>query len=395
MKKAVIAALLVMTSFGLSGCWDRREINDVAFVIGSAIDKEKNMYRSTLQIALPGNLGGSGSEGGGGGNGGSKPYYLESKLGVTLRNSNMEVQAGNSRNLSFSHRRTLLIGEELAKEGIGPMLDQFARIPENRLSSLVAVTAGPAYKILDADAPMEQFPSEMIRELMNEYTKRPVSIKYLSNDLLSEGVDVSLPYITLEEVVPEDLEKDKKNIQITGLALFKGDRFVGTLLGQESRMMNMALDQAPSPDLVVPGPGEKGYVTVRLTENTVRFKPVIRGSDITMNIDILAKGAVLENNTDYTLGGEADMRWLEQRASKEIIDQIHSGMRKLQNQYHSDILGFGRTIQQKKPHVWARIKDDWEKKYPEVKVVVNTKIHIENIGAVNKPFGRKDKVIKK
>lgn len=146
-KKWAVAGLLLLSPLALAGCWDRKEINDVAFVIGSSVDKENGMYRSALQIALPGNLGGAGSKGGGGGTSGGKSYYLESKTGITLRSANMEIQAGNSRNLSFSHRRVLLIGEDFARDGIAPMLDQFARIPQNRLSSLVAVTSGSAYKI--------------------------------------------------------------------------------------------------------------------------------------------------------------------------------------------------------------------------------------------------------
>ncbi|MEC0369542.1 Ger(x)C family spore germination protein [Paenibacillus chibensis] len=395
MKKILIASLLLCSSAGLSGCWDRTEINDVAFVIGSCVDKEKNLYRSTLQIALPGNLGGSGSEGGGGGTAGNKSYYLESKTGVTLRNSNMEVQAGNSRKLSFAHRRTLLLGEEFARENVAPMLDQFARIPQNRLSSLVAVTEGPAYKIMDASAPMEQFPSEMIRELMNQFTKRPVNLKLFANDLLSEGIDVSLPYISLQEAVPEGLKDDKKNIQITGLALFKGDRMVGVLKGQEVRMINLAMNQATSPDMLVSGPDGKGYVTIKFTENVAALKPIIRGDQITMRISILAKGAVIENNTDYSLGAKKNMSLLEQNASKEMIKQIHSGLRLLQEKYHSDTLGFGRAIQQKNPRAWERFKGRWDEIYPTVKVVIDTNLHIENIGAVvDKPFGRRDKEIK-
>lgn len=394
MKKILIASLLLCSSAGLSGCWDRTEINDVAFVIGSCVDKEKGLYRSTLQIALPGNLGGSGSEGGGGGTEGNKSYYLESKTGVTLRNSNMEVQAGNSRNLSFAHRRTLLLGEEFARESVAPMLDQFARIPQNRLSSLVAVTEGPAYKIMDASAPMEQFPSEMIRELMNQFTKRPVNLKLFANDLLSEGIDVSLPYISLQEAVPEGLKETKKNIQITGLALFKGDRMVGVLKGQEVRMINLAMNQATSPDILVSGPNGKGYVTIKFTENVVALKPIIRGDQITMRISILAKGAVIENNTEYSLGAKKNMALLEQNASKEMIQQIHSGLRLLQEKYHSDTLGFGRAIQQKNPRAWERLKDRWDEVYPTVKVVIDTNLHIENIGAVDKPFGRRDKEIK-
>lgn len=38
-KYRAVIALLLCTTF-ISGCWDRKEINDVAFVIGIAVDKE-------------------------------------------------------------------------------------------------------------------------------------------------------------------------------------------------------------------------------------------------------------------------------------------------------------------------------------------------------------------
>ena len=62
----------------LSGCWDRREINDVAFVLASSIDKENDLYRVSILIPLPGNMGGGG--GGGGGTGGVEPYTIETEV---------------------------------------------------------------------------------------------------------------------------------------------------------------------------------------------------------------------------------------------------------------------------------------------------------------------------
>ena len=64
MKYKAILVLILCAAL-LTGCWDREEINDVAFVIGIAVDKEGDEYRSSLQIALPGQAGASGSEGGG------------------------------------------------------------------------------------------------------------------------------------------------------------------------------------------------------------------------------------------------------------------------------------------------------------------------------------------
>ena len=73
MQKYRTVVLLFLCTLLLSGCWDREEINDIAFVIGIAVDKEKQDYRTSLQIALPGQSGASGSEGGGEGQAGTNP----------------------------------------------------------------------------------------------------------------------------------------------------------------------------------------------------------------------------------------------------------------------------------------------------------------------------------
>lgn len=65
-RKAAVLCCLLLCSILLGGCWDRREVNDVAFVMGTGLDKEGDQYRVTMQIALPGQLGSSGSTGGGG-----------------------------------------------------------------------------------------------------------------------------------------------------------------------------------------------------------------------------------------------------------------------------------------------------------------------------------------
>ncbi|GJM83562.1 hypothetical protein HMSSN139_60580 [Paenibacillus sp. HMSSN-139] len=49
---------VLLPSLGLTGCWDRIEVNDVAFVLATSTDMEQGQVRSTAQIALPSSLGG-------------------------------------------------------------------------------------------------------------------------------------------------------------------------------------------------------------------------------------------------------------------------------------------------------------------------------------------------
>lgn len=219
-KFRTVMMLLLCTIF-IAGCWDRKEINDVAFVIGIAVDKEQDNYRSSLQIALPGQSGSTGSSGGGGGTSGDKSWFMLSNTAKTLRGTTLEGQKSLSRKIYYAHRRTMLIGEDLARDGVAPMLDLFTRYPLNRFSALPVVTKGAAYEVMDTDAPIEKFPSEMVRELCFLNMRNPRSLKTFIDAILSDGVDPFLPVASKVSNVPEGWKDPKSNIKLDGLAIFK------------------------------------------------------------------------------------------------------------------------------------------------------------------------------
>ena len=67
MRRSLALLLALLALVPLTGCWDRREINDIVFISATAADKVDDLYKVTVQFPLPGQLGGLGSSGGGGG----------------------------------------------------------------------------------------------------------------------------------------------------------------------------------------------------------------------------------------------------------------------------------------------------------------------------------------
>ncbi|MGG1616137.1 Ger(x)C family spore germination protein [Paenibacillus sp. NRS-1782] len=393
MRKTAVLSCLLLCSVLLGGCWDRREVNDVAFVMGTGLDKEGDQYRVTMQIALPGQLGSSGSTGGGGGTSGTKSYYLESRVGPSFRGASTEEQRGVSRTLNYSHRRVLLFSEELAREGVSNMMDVLARIPQNRLSSLVVITKGTALDMLQADAPIEQYPAEMVRELNYSYMKKPRSIKLLMNSILLEGVDPAVPVMSLVKNGPSNLKDKKTNIQVDGLAVFRKDRVTGIIDNHLSRFLMLGMDQAKDTEIFITPPKGSGYLSVHIIENSVHFKPYVHGDDIRMTLQLNCNGNVRENETTFDISNEANLKWLEQQVERQIKKDLGEAIRVIQQKYHSDVLGLGRVIITSLPNEWKRIKPRWDQLYPKVEVTINPVVHIENIGAVTKPFGFKKEQI--
>ncbi|MCM3135469.1 Ger(x)C family spore germination protein [Paenibacillus polysaccharolyticus] len=385
-KYRAVISLILCTSL-LAGCWDREEINDVAFVIGIAVDKEGDEYRSSLQIALPGQSGASGSEGGGGGTNGDKPWFILSNTDRTLRGTTLQGQKSLSRRIYYAHRRTILIGEELAREGVAPMLDLFTRFPLNRLSAMPVVTRGEAHKVIDTDAPIEKFPSEMVRELCFLNMRNPRSLKTFIDSILDEGVDPFLPIASVSDNVPQDWKGAITNIKLDGLAIFKKDKLVGMMDKAPADALILAMGEANEPEVMIKAPRGKGDMFIKLNENNSSLHPKIVNGKVSVTIQMYAKGVLVDNESDYGDRREKEILNLNEAVHRKIKEDIEEGVRLVQKKFKADILGIGRSIHRQLPKEWDKIKDRWEVLYPDVQVSVEPHVIIENVGIVNKPIG--------
>ncbi|WP_440113867.1 Ger(x)C family spore germination protein [Paenibacillus sp. QZ-Y1] len=385
-KRRAVAMLLLCTVF-ISGCWDRKEINDVAFVIGIAIDKEEENYRSSLQIALPGQSGSSGSSGGGGGTSSDKSWFMLSNTAKTLRGTTIEGQKALSRKIYYAHRRTVLIGEKLAREGVAPMLDLMTRYPLNRFSALPVVTRGEAFKVMDTDAPIEKFPSEMVRELCYLNMRSPRSLKTFTDAILSEGVDPFLPVASSVDNVPKDWKDVKTNIKLDGLAIFKKDKLVGMIEKAPGDALILAMGEANAPEVMIEAPRGKGTLFIKLNENNASLHPSVQNGKVTVTVQLYAKGVLVDNESNYGDLWEKEILKLNSAIHQKIKEDIEQGIQLVQKKYHADILGLGRSIHQQLPKEWTKMKDRWDDIYPDVEVEVIPHIIIENIGIIDKPIG--------
>lgn len=112
-----------------------------------------------------------------------------------------------------------------------------------------------------------------------------------------------------------------------------------------------------------------------------------------MTVHMNCNGNVKENETDFDISNEENLKWLEHQTAEEIKRELGEGVKVIQQKYHSDILGLGRAIITSHPDEWKRIKPQWDQLYPKVEVTIDPIVHIENIGAVTKPFGIKKEQI--
>ncbi|RRN56926.1 Ger(x)C family spore germination protein [Bacillus subtilis] len=380
MKKTIYKCVLpLLICILLTGCWDRTEINDIAFVVSSAIDKKKDQYRVAMQIPLVGQLGGQ--TGGGGGTAGSKTWYVDSASGTTIREANNKLQTSLSRTINTSHRRTVIIGEDMARDGVAPVFDILTRNPQNRLTALILVSRGEARDILNTDVQLEQFPAEMIRELAIIATSRPVFLSRFMSDLVEIGSDPYAPVISASKTKPGG--KGKSNLKIDGLAIFKKDRLMDIFKDEHMTAALMLLNQARQPEFIVDLPIQMGQASIQLQKSNASFHAAEKNGKLSMTIEIRAKGIIMENQSTYETR-ETDQYYIIQKAlnrtiKKDVISTVHR-LQKLK----ADPAGFQDRTIRSTATTKNLLKKEWEEVYKDMEVHVVPIVTIEQGGVLYK-----------
>lgn len=203
MQKFSLLIILLLLPILLTGCFEKREIEDLAYVIAIGIDKgkEEGKVSISFQIAVPIKIAGEGSNGSG----------KESTSLITLETdsiSNAVSRADTmiSKEITLSHNKIIVFSEELAKEGIDYYLSAFVTNREIRPKTSVIIHKGKAEDFLKNLEPvLESNPARYYDLILdsNEYTGYATD-NSLFRFYLSVRDELSSPYAMLTESVEDE-----------------------------------------------------------------------------------------------------------------------------------------------------------------------------------------------
>jgi spore germination protein KC len=373
--------LLLMSSLLLTGCWDRREINDVAFILTTALDLEPDgQVRVSMQIPLAGQLGGP--SGGGGGSGGDKTYYIDSEKGRTIREAIAKVQARSARRLFSAHRRVVVISDELARRhGIKEAFEAIARFPENRITAYMIISKGRAVDLVNTEPKLERFSGEAIRELAKSEGRIIINIKNVAQALSNPNTDPLLLYMGVKQT---EGSKDKASQpQVLGYAQFMHDKMVDTFEGPKSDAVNW-LRREPKPYDYVIKYG-KGPISLEVTEGRTIIDPHIsRDGGLSFNIRVMGRVAVMENLSEADLTNASTFRDVGRTAAELLKENLKETIRQAQ-QRKTDPFNLGMQIWKNYPRIWKeRYEKNWRDKLREANFDVDVQVDIAQIGYISK-----------
>ncbi|HEY8486360.1 MAG TPA: Ger(x)C family spore germination C-terminal domain-containing protein, partial [Limnochordales bacterium] len=343
----------------LAGCWDRREVETLALATALSLDAAPApAFRPALlvnaQFAIAARFAGAAGPGAGGaagmgpGSGARAPFartsggptgptvWVVGAAGQTLTQAMERISALAPRLPLWAHVRLLVVGEELARQGLDRVLDGLMRDRQIRRTPWIVVARGvPGYRILELPNPLSPAPEEGISRLLQNLRSQSASTlpQRLQDFLVAyaqPGVDPFTAGITYELPVPHDpvLAPSAEPLPALprpqGTAVFRGDRLVGWLTAEESQGLALLVGESRSFLLTLPCPAASGYLTVRVLRFDSRRTvvepasvPEAASRGVAFRVEVRAEGSLNEQECRPALDG-ARLRQLEDEVSRAL-----------------------------------------------------------------------------
>jgi len=376
----LLLIMLVLSSLILSGCWDRRELNGLALVMGVGIDTctQDDDITLTAQIikteAMPT------PAGNGGAGGDEKEFWNVKRDGANIFSIIRGFTNEVSRKLYFSHNQIIVMGDELLKDGGEKYLDFFIRDHEARLSVLVFAAEGKASDILDIEPEITKIPAFDISNLANMQTStsQTVSIRLIDfvNTMASESKEPVLPILKIKNSDVGEI------VEISGTAIFKDNKKVAELDEIETRGFKWAVNKIDGGVLSVDA--ESGTIIIEIKSSKTKVVPKIKADGaITMEIKVDLEGNIGCVQDDVDLESLEMIEKIEKDTEDFIKREIEHTF-DITKRYGTDIYGFGELVEKYKHKQWTDYKDDWVKHFKEIELDIKVEVSILESGSLGK-----------
>lgn len=398
-KTLSILCILSIILTLLSGCYDARGIEELAYATAIGLDvSENNMLNLTIQISLP-NSGTSPDSGSSQSNKTDITTVECSSInaGISLMNSYI------SKEVNLSHCKVIIISEELAEQGISEYIDTLANNIEIRPNCNIIISRCPAKDFIENASPTIETLTARYYEVAlksHEYTGYTTATKFV--DFVSNvknsaiqasailgGVstdDSKLPSTSDISSTSDDMYKaddmpiqNSNTVETFGTAVFYDDKLIGELNGLETICNLLITNSLNSCTISVPDVSNVNSnidLHINRKQKTKVDVEFINNSPyITVEVFIEGYGLSLTDNTNYN--SSQYLNELNQSTEEYLKLQLENYLYKTSKEFNSDISGFGKHALSKYLTISDWLSSNWLDNYKnaffDVKVTANIK----------------------
>ena len=371
LKRIILLTSLLLCSIILEGCWDARELDDLAVPLVAAFDtileSEKEYPDDKYLVSL-----------------GIPIFYeeVEQKFHVVETTGEMIGEAREKRNSQLGEQvilgqlQLLLIGEELAKkEDIMEVTDIVTRNPAVKASLFVVVVKGRA--------------ADLVKKPIHDYPNIGLYLRALLKDSKDT---IFYPYTTLFDlnrslisyetaaIVPHIIYKDE-HIVLAGSCLVNKGKVAGDLGREETETAVMLRGIKCRGTLSFEALKDGEVIDEATFGGTNSRKVTVKreGDKYAFNIQIKLAGEIVEHKEQNPMQDGTDLiKVFQDSLGYYIKKRAEAFVEKTQEEYKFDALCLANYI---KAHTREKLtKEDIDKIVQEAEINVEVKVKIRNAG---------------
>ena len=405
----LLSLALLISPICLSGCWDRREINELAVVSSLGIDKEDDIWKITAEIFRPTMGGGEDGSSGGGGGGPKRQVWIAQGQGYTLLGALRDMALKVPRRVYVAHTSAILIGEEVSRQGIFEFLDLWERDAEARIITNLLVCRGKAEDVLiGSQGSLEK---SVGLELAGLRRFCPVnghstilSVHEFVSLLEAKGADPFTGVVELRAVpmMPtaggkssgsagaEEMKTKETTLalRLKGLALFRDDKLVAFAEPTEVRGILSLQGKIANTILYVKATADKSRKDNTVAIEVFRLKKQIKVEEKegrpVLKIKITAEIALAEQAYRGDLMQADDYLFLEQQAATVIKNEAEQAIQ-LAKRLGVDPFSFGEIIRRQNKKLWQKLEKKWPEALQDLEISIDTRAKVRRSGLTGVP----------
>ena len=348
MKKFVLIIITLFILLISSGCYNYKEINDMAIVSSIGIDKDNKNDKYIVSAQIMNSKESEDSE--------DSQITVYTKEGDTVHEALRNITLKSPRKLYGNHLSKIVLSEEVAKEGIDNILDIFNRITEVRNEFIITIVKeDKASDVLKVLTTTESIPAEYVK-LSLKIADKTSGLTYATkldefiSLYLKKGIDPVVPVLKIDK-------KEKKGttinnitttnpiskIVIEDLAVTNKGKLETYLKNEEVIGYNFLRNQIQKMSIPVKCDDENNYASILILKNKTKSNAAKKDNKYIINFNINSEAIITEYNCKKDLTDEKVIKELEKDTEKKIKRYIKKSLNK-QKETKGKFLGLERII---------------------------------------------------
>lgn len=380
MKKILITLSFI---FICCGCYNYKELNDLAITSAIGIDKSDNGYKVTAQVV---NTQKEGTDN----NSSSDPkIIIYEHTSKTVQEAVRYMVLESPKRLYPNHMQVIIISEDVAKDGILGSLDLFFRDSELQKNFYVLISKDvSANQILKTLTPADSIVSSNIKKSLESDSSylgitELVTYDELINTYLNPNKEISLPSVTLKGKMKgsdkiDNIEQSDSSTKVvlSQMAIFKDDKMIGYLDDKQS--IALSFIKGKINNTIIKYKCNGGYVVVETTNSKSSINVDNKGN---FRIKISGDAAINEVSCDINLENDNSISKINKQVNKEIKKNVNNTIKYVKNNYNSDIFNFLDILYKNQYSLYKKISNDWYKdKFKDSKIDIDVDIKVVEKG---------------